>query len=228
MDSLQNFISNFNWDTVVNLLLTLLAIIPCFTIHELSHALAAYRLGDPTAKDAGRLTLNPLRHIDPLGFLLMLVARLGWAKGVPVNPDNFSHPKRDMALTSLAGPMSNFLFGAVLVGIARILYQVLSFTSTFHLYLFSFFLNAAYISISLGVFNLIPIPPLDGSKVLFALLPQRAYNFVLRYERYGFILLYVAVWTGILSVPMNAAISALVRGLCTLCRFPAPLINVFL
>lgn len=181
------------WDAV----LRVAAIFLCLTVHETCHGLAALALGDPTAKSRHRISLNPLRHIDWFGLLFMFVAGFGWAKPVPVDPRYFRHPKRGMAVTSLAGPVSNLLlaFLALLLGKLIALYAPYStaWGMTFDFLVYTL----APLSIGLGVFNLIPIPPLDGSKVLGALLPDRLYWVQLRYERYGFAVLLVLSFLGV-------------------------------
>jgi Zn-dependent protease len=168
-----------------------------FTIHELSHALVAYRCGDMTAKLAGRITLNPLKHIDPIGALMLIVARFGWAKPVPINPSNFKKRKPGIVLTSLAGPVSNIVL-AFLFSFVYLAYLT-SFNGVSEI-LLNLFNEFIVVNVSLAAFNLIPIPPLDGSKVLFAALPDRIYfNYVLRYERYGMIALMVLSFTGLLG-----------------------------
>lgn len=165
------------------------AIILCMTVHETCHGLAAYALGDPTAKSMHRLSLNPLRHIDWLGLALMFVAGFGWAKPVPVDLRYFKKPKQGMALTALAGPVSNFVLAFLaLLACKAILY--VPYSDGWGL-AFSFCYYTAILSIGLGVFNLIPIPPLDGSKVLAAFLPDSAYMRLMHYERYGLLLLLV-------------------------------------
>lgn len=165
------------------------AIILCMTVHETCHGLAAYALGDPTAKSRHRLSLNPLRHIDWLGLALMFVAGFGWAKPVPVDLRYFKKPKQGMALTALAGPVSNFVLAFLaLLACKAILY--VPYSDGWGL-VFSFCYYTAILSIGLGVFNLIPIPPLDGSKVLAAFLPDSAYMRLMHYERYGLLLLLV-------------------------------------
>ena len=168
----------------------------------MSHGYAAYRLGDPTAKNAGRLTLNPIRHIDPVGLLVMAVARFGWARAVPINPGNFKHFRRDTAITALAGPVANVLITALalLLHSTTIGVYLRWDRPQWLLYVDQFFQYTAVLSAGLAVFNLFPIPPLDGSKVLFSFLPRPMYGKLLQYERFGFlVLLFLAVvrrcWT---------------------------------
>lgn len=188
----------------------------------------AYRLGDPTAKNAGRLTLNPIRHIDPFGLILMITAKVGWAKPVPVDPRYFKKPKAGMALTALAGPASNFLLAWVFTlltsGLLR-LTLILPATLPDGVFLALFFLLdflsiTASVSIGLGIFNLFPIPPLDGSKVLFSILPDRVYNTILRYERFGMLLMLAAVWLGWLNKPLTFLITRAADFLCLISFFP--------
>ena len=164
----------------------------CITLHELSHGLVAYRLGDDTAKRAGRLTLNPLRHLDPMGMLMMVVFRFGWAKPVPVNMYRFKDPKRGMAVTALAGPVSNILISLVFLFLYGALYLPLQ-SSSFGMYLLEMLQITAYLSLSFAVFNFLPIPPLDGSKVLFSVVSDETYMKLMRYERYGSIALIALV-----------------------------------
>jgi len=145
-----------------------MAIVVALSIHEFAHALTAYLLGDYTAKEDGRLSFNPLIHIDPLGFVMLLIAGFGWAKPVSVNPYNLRNQRWGMVLVSLAGPLSNFLGVFVFAVLFKILSPILGDTNLLSNFLFMMIL----INISLFIFNLIPIPPLDGSKVLFGLLPD--------------------------------------------------------
>lgn len=220
MGLLQRFISNMNWHGILMAVFTALAALICLTVHELCHGLAAYRLGDTTAKDAGRLSLNPIRHIDPLGLLLMLTAHVGWAKPVPVDMSRFKNPKVGMALTALAGPMSNFLLAWVFLLLSNLLCRVLPFSSPWQLYLVAFLVNAALLSLGLGIFNLIPIPPLDGSRILFAFLPDRLYYGIMRYERFIMIGMLALVWLGVLDTPLSYLISRGLEGLCFLSGLP--------
>lgn len=191
-------------------LLLLAAALPCLIVHECAHGFAAQLCGDPTAKAAGRLSLNPLRHIDWLGLAAMVFCRFGWAKPVPVDMRKLRHPKRDMALVALAGPVSNFLLAFPVFVIYGILcYVYAEYSSTAVAYGAIYCYDLAVLSLGLGVFNLFPIPPLDGSKVLFSLLPERIYRWILRYERYGSILLLLLLWFDVLSAPLFAIRNAL-------------------
>ena len=123
MNAFSTFLNSMDWQGLFEFLMTMCAALLCLTVHELSHGLVAYKLGDPTAKNGGRLTLNPIKHIDIFGFAMMLVAGVGWAKAVPVDPRQFKNPKRDMALTALAGPISNFILALLVAGILSLLYS---------------------------------------------------------------------------------------------------------
>jgi Zn-dependent protease len=165
----------------------------------------AYRLGDDTAKRAGRLTLNPLHHLDPMGLLMMLVFRFGWAKPVPVNMMKFKNPKRGMAITALAGPACNLLITVVFLLLYGLLYTALDGGAVGGIFLELIELTA-YISLGYCIFNLIPVPPLDGSKVLFSALSDQSYLKLMRYERYGSVLLLLLVWTGLIGRPLSRLI----------------------
>lgn len=196
LNTLQTIWQGLDWSYLTNILLSVVPALICITFHEVSHGYVAYRLGDTTAKDAGRLTLNPLKHLDVLGLLMMVVFRFGWAKPVPVNMYRFQNPKRGMAITALAGPVSNLLLAMLLLLGARI--TIAHYVDTaFCSGLLNFLAMTAYMSVGLGLFNLIPISPLDGSKVLFAFLPDRAYMTLMRYEKYGMLVLFVLVWLGV-------------------------------
>lgn len=172
------------------------------TIHEFSHGLIAYILGDPTPKIAGRLTLNPIKHLDPLGTItLFLTQAIGWARPVPINPNYFKNPWRDMALTSAAGPLSNFL-SAIIFGF---LYHFFTYTNlsigelkiSEPLALLSFL--GVKLNLGLAIFNFLPIPPLDGSKVLVKFLPPELRENYLRLELLGFFIILILAITGILG-----------------------------
>lgn len=220
LSSLQNFLQSFDLHAFLMTVFSAAAALFCLTVHELSHGAVAYALGDPTAKDEGRLTLNPIKHIDPLGLVLMITAHVGWAKPVPVDMRYFKHPKRGMALTALAGPASNFLLAWVFLLLASLLLRVFSLAAPWQLYVLIFLVNAALLSIGLGVFNLFPIPPLDGSKILFSFLPDKIYYTILRYERYIMLLLLALVWFGVFSGPLSTLMLWVLRGLCFLSGLP--------
>ena len=180
----------------LQLLYMLPAVLLGLTFHEWGHAYAAYRLGDPTAKNMGRLSLNPLDHFDPLGVLCMLLLGFGWAKPVPVNYRNFKNFRRDNIIVSLAGVTMNVLivlvFSGLFVLLARSNYALL-YNEAF----VNIFFNIISMNTCLCVFNLIPIPPLDGSKVLAMFLPNSAYGQLMRYERYGILVLLALSWLGL-------------------------------
>ena len=196
----------------------------CITLHELAHGFVAYRLGDDTAKKAGRLTLNPLKHLDPMGLLMMLVFRFGWAKPVPVNMMKFQNPKRGMAVTALAGPGCNLLITVVFLFLYGLLIRPLSGNTAGEIILELLELTS-YISLGFCIFNLIPVPPLDGSKILFSLLSDQAYWKLMRYERYGSIALSLLVWTGVLGRPLSRLIQGAYSMLFPIARTAFHLVN---
>lgn len=203
MDAFHTFAANMDWGGLLDFLLTIAGVLLCLTVHEVSHGLAAYALGDPTAKGQRRLSLNPLRHLDPIGTLMMLVAGFGWARPVPVDMRYFRCPKLGMAVTALAGPVSNFVLAylALLLRAAVIPFYELSGNAVLG-ELIVFCVRIASLSIGLGLFNLIPIPPLDGSKILEGVLPDRVYYAILRYEQVGMLALMALLWSGALSGPL--------------------------
>lgn len=180
------------------------------SVHEACHGLGAYILGDKTAKTTGRLSLNPFHHLDPFGALCLFLFGFGWAKPVLVNPRNFKHPKAGMAFTAVSGPLSNFILaflaevgmqilgGMTFSSESSVAFNIASVTYIICMYL-------AMINLGLGLFNLIPIPPLDGSKVLGAILPRSLYFKLMQYERYGFILLIILINTPVFSSFLNSA-----------------------
>ena len=212
ISAVQEIWDGFDFTYILSILLGLIPSLLCITLHELSHGYVAYRLGDTTAKNRGRLTLNPLKHLDPMGLLMMLVFHVGWAKPVPVNMYNFKNPKRGMAVTALAGPASNVLIAVVFVFLYGVFYIPLGFSQV-GLYFLEMLRLTAYISLGLAIFNLLPIPPLDGSKVLFSLMKDEGYYKLMRYERYGSILMLLLVASGALGRPLSTAISGLFSAL---------------
>jgi Zn-dependent protease len=177
------------------LILQIPALLVAVTVHELAHGLVAERLGDPTARLQGRLTLNPLPHIDPLGALAFVLAGFGWAKPVPVNVYNLRHPMRDMALVAAAGPLSNFVvaFAALVAFAVADRYAATPFLAVPLLGMLRF--TYAF-NLALGIFNLIPLPPLDGGHFLPYFLPSRSGTLLRRLEQYGPFILILLVMTG--------------------------------
>lgn len=182
----------------------------CLPIHELAHGLMAYALGDRTAKNQGRLSLNPLAHLNPLGTIMIFLFGIGYANPVPVNPRNFKNVKGGMALTALAGPSANLLMGFVSVWGYYIFARIGTGNSFLHA-VAMFFLYAAQINVMLAVFNLLPIPPLDGSKIVAAVLPDKAYYKYMMYERYIMIALMLLLFIGVLDTPISFLTSVLMR-----------------
>jgi len=177
-------------------LLMLPAILFGFTIHEFWHAYSATRFGDDTPARQGRLTLNPLTHIDPIGFAMIVFAGFGWAKPVQVNPQAFRNPRRDDLLVSLAGPLSNFVTAIIFALIIKALFtsagQIFTIAE-YGDYIFRMLEYFVWINLILFVFNLLPIPPLDGSRILFSLLPERFSNFKEQFYRVGGTLLLILI-----------------------------------
>ena len=204
VSTIQTIWNGLDWSYLTNILLSVIPALICITLHELAHGVVAFWLGDTTAKDAGRLTLNPIKHLDLMGLLMMVVFRFGWAKPVPVNMYRFKNPKRGMAVTAVAGPLMNVLIAIVFLFLYGLLAKPLGAGNR----LVQMVLITAYLSLSFAVFNIIPISPLDGSKVLGAVLPARQYDTLMRYERYGMIVLLALVATGVLGRPLSTVTQA--------------------
>ena len=200
----------------------LIIVIIALTVHEYAHGWVAWKLGDSTAKSSGRLSLNPLRHLDPIGFLCMLFFRFGWARPVPIDTRNFKKPRRDMALTGLAGPVANLILAFVILIPYEIIYfarrsrrvqqykrfrgqpdsVVISFVASFH-----------FMNITLALFNFFPVPPLDGSRVLYAVLPDKYYFGVMKYERYISLGIMALLLFGVLDRPLMWLSNAVSNGM---------------
>lgn len=202
---------------LIGLVLKLPALLLAVTIHELAHGLVADRLGDPTARLSGRLTLNPLPHIDPLGAVAFVLVGFGWAKPVPVNAYNLRHPRRDMAFIAGAGPLSNFALAFVAVVALRLLLPVAAVPIVFEP--LKYVVNYVFLfNVGLGVFNLIPLPPLDGGHFLPYFLPRASWSMIHNLEQYGPIILLLAVMTGVTSYVVSPAIGVVRAVLIELSR----------
>lgn len=191
-------------DIIISLLLTIPIVLISLSVHEAAHGYLAYKMGDRTAYNLGRVTLNPARHLDPMGSLCMLVFGYGWAKPVPINARNFKNPRKGMAFTAIAGPISNIILGSV----GAILYSVTLFMFMFFAedilanemltnvmrILCTFFYYLGFMNFTLAVFNLIPVPPFDGSRFFSLFLPDRLYFSMMRYERYIMIAILIAMF----------------------------------
>lgn len=192
----------------------MLIVIP---FHESAHALISWKLGDSTAKDMGRLSMNPLRHFDPLGALCMIAAGVGWAKPVGINPTRFKNPKRGMAVSAAAGPLSNFLLAYAAMLLYKVVYYACGGAAPQLVLDFLYVLIS--MNISLGVFNLIPVPPFDGSRIVLLFLPQKLYFQAMRYEKYIMGVVLLLVFFGLLNTPLNLCVNAAWRLLLNLTGF---------
>ena len=206
--SFGDVLNNLDWSVLLNMLMSVIPALICITLHELSHGYVAYKLGDDTAKRMGRLTLNPIKHIDIMGLIMMIAFKFGWAKPVPVNMFNFENPKRGMAVTALAGPVANVIICCVMLFIYGLIYIPLMEAGTaFAEAVLETVYVTAYLSLALAVFNILPIPPLDGSKILFSAMSDEGYLKLMRFERYGMIILLILLATDILGNPLQSVTS---------------------
>lgn len=203
MGQMLSFLRNGDYAAFMVLLLSrCFVVFCCLPIHELAHGLVANKCGDDTARLKGRLTVNPFAHLDLIGTIMILLFGIGYAKPVPVNPARLKHPRRDMALVALAGPVSNLLMGFVWIFI----YYILAATGTSNagvIALAYFFNYAAQVNVMLAVFNLLPIPPLDGSKIFSSILPDKIYFKIMQYDKYIMIALMILLFTGVLNTPIS-------------------------
>ncbi len=193
---------NFDWEGI---LVTVIAVVSAMSIHEMAHALVSYWLGDPTAKSQGRLSLNPFRHIDWLGVLCLLLFHFGWAKPVPVDASYYKDRKTGIIWTSFAGPVANFLlaFLCVLIYMGLIRWVPSFAISDAGSFLLTVLATSAGMNIGFGLFNLIPVPPLDGSKVLFSFLPDDQYYRFIEGSPFFMLILIVLIYLGVLSGPLS-------------------------
>jgi len=198
----MNFFENF----LVQFLVIAPALIISVTIHEFMHGYVSDKLGDPTPRNAGRLTLNPIKHLDPVGTIMIFIVRFGWGKPMPINPNYYKNPRMGMMYSALAGPLSNFVVAIIVGYYVRITgLEPTTIINTSIIYI-------AIISVFLGVFNLIPIPPLDGSKVLAAFLPKSLLKTYNSLEGYGILIIFLGFYflgAGRLLVPLASSVSKL-------------------
>ena len=203
---------------IIQILLCLPIILLSLSMHEAAHGYVAYKLGDPTAKNLGRLTLNPIKHLDPIGFICMLLAGIGWADPVPINTRNFKNPRRDMALSGAAGPLSNLLLAVIFAAVLKVVDLFIwdmEFSSELQLNIAKAVLIFLYygiqLNITLAIFNLLPAPPFDGSRILYVFLPPKYYFGVMKYERYIALAIMLLFFFGVLS-PVISFISSFFLG----------------
>lgn len=200
-------------DVLPGILFTIIVVIFSLSMHEMAHAFASYKLGDPTARNLGRITLNPAKHLDPIGTISMMLFGFGWAKPVPANSRNFKKPRTGMAITAAAGPLSNLLVSFVALLLYAIIITVVpipiqlqpdaSFATKILYFLSELIYYFHILNLYLAVFNLLPIPPLDGSKILYLFLPSKVYYFIQQYEHIIYYVLLALLFTGILSTPLS-------------------------
>lgn len=183
---------------MINFLITLPGILLAISIHEFGHGYAAYILGDDTAKKSGRLSLNPLKHIDPVGFLMLIIAHFGWAKPVPINSNKFKYKRIGLFVVSIAGVVCNLILAIICIYLYK--YE-LRFVNMYALN--SIILSMVSINIGFAVFNLLPIPPLDGSKIILSVLPNRLHYYYFKYEHVGSIILIMLMFTGNIGIVAN-------------------------
>jgi len=198
---------------ITELILLAPPLLLALTCHEFAHGYVAYRLGDPTAKSLGRLTLNPLKHLDPIGTIAFFFIKFGWAKPVPVNPGYFKDPKKDMLWVALAGPATNLALAIVSATLAKGLWFFASqlpystMAEAILVPLNGMLIASVWINLVLCIFNFLPIPPLDGSRILMGLLPNRLAASYMKFERYGFVLVLILAFSGVLSKVIMPLIS---------------------
>lgn len=196
----------FGINTIISLMARIFVVFCILPIHEYAHAYVATRLGDQTARLSGRLTLNPIAHIDPIGAIMIVLVGFGYAKPVPVNPNNFKDKKKGMAITAAAGPISNLIMAVLFMLLSNSALAVnaslggTNMTADIARLFFSF---AARVNISLAVFNLLPIPPLDGSRIIGLIIPSKYYFQIMQYERYIIMAVFALIFFGVLDGPLE-------------------------
>lgn len=224
-----DYIQSGNYAMLFIRIASLLFVVFCtMPVHEYAHAWMAVKLGDDTPRLSGRLTLRPMAHIDPIGAAMIFIVGFGYAKPVRVNMYNLKNGRKSFALVALAGPVSNIIMAFLFLLVKSIVdafYIKLNFAYSIYMVLAYFLVFAASINVSLAVFNLIPIPPLDGSRILNLILPEKYYYKIMRYERYIMIGMFLLLWTGILSTPLSWLSNAAYNGLNYIARLPFTLIG---
>ncbi len=204
--------------TLYSYILMIPAALIAITFHEVSHGYMSFKLGDPTARNLGRLTLNPIKHLDIFGLICMVLFRFGWAKPVPVNARYYKKPRRDMALVAAAGPIANILLGfigVIFVNIVGLIPVPEDGTTAYYLAytVYNFFYLFALLNINLAIFNLIPVPPLDGSRIFYIFLPTKFYFGIMKYERYIMIAMLVLMYLGVFSSTIGFLSEKLLYGM---------------
>ncbi|MBR2868162.1 MAG: site-2 protease family protein [Clostridia bacterium] len=208
-------------DVLIGLMASVFVVFCTLPIHEFAHAFVATKLGDDTARLKGRLTLNPLAHIDPIGAAMIILVGFGYAKAVPFNARRFKNPKVGTVLVALAGPSANILMALFFMLLSNGAVMLYSINQALVWYVsYMFFYYAATINVSLAVFNLLPVPPLDGSKILAILVPSKYYFKYLQYERYVILGVFLLIILGVLDVPLSFLTGIVMRGIEAISKLP--------